>query len=75
MILMAPHDSDWDDIAALTGDASWRATDMRRYFQRLEQCRYRPAWRALSRLGLDPTGHGWDGWLPTECAMPLAGAR
>ena len=71
MILMAPPDSDWDDIAALTGDASWRATDMRRYFQRLEQCRYRPAWRTLSRLGLDMTGHGWDGWLPTECAMPL----
>ena len=70
MILMAPHDADWDGIAALTGDASWRATDMRRYFQRLEQCRYRPAWRTLSRLGLDPTGHGWDGWLPTECAMP-----
>ena len=71
MILMAPPDSDWDDIAALTGDASWRATDMRRYFQRLEQCRYRPAWRTLSRLGLDRTGHGWDGWLPSECAMPL----
>ena len=71
MILMAPPDSDWDDIATLTGDASWRATDMRRYFQRLEQCRYRPAWRTLSRLGLDMTGHGWDGWLPTECAMPL----
>ena len=71
MILMAPPDSDWDDIAALTGDASWRATDMRRYFQRLEQCRYRPAWHTLSRLGLDRTGHGWDGWLPTECAMPF----
>ena len=71
MILMAPPDSEWDGIAALTGDASWRATDMRRYFQRLEQCRYRPAWRTLSRLGLDRTGHGWDGWLPTECAMPL----
>ena len=25
MILIAPHDSDWDDIAALTGDRSWRA--------------------------------------------------
>ncbi len=36
MILMAPHDSDWDGIAALTGDASWRAPLMRRYFQRLE---------------------------------------
>src|SRR6516162_9694827 len=50
MILMAPHDADWDDIAALTGDASWRATAMRQYFRRLEACRYRPVWRALSRL-------------------------
>jgi choline dehydrogenase len=70
MILMAPHDSDWDAIAALTGDASWQAKNMRRYFQRLEDCRYRPVWRILSWLGLDRTGHGWGGWLPTECAMP-----
>ncbi len=70
MILTAPHDSDWDGIAALTNDASWGAAAMRRYFQRLESCRYRPVWRALSRLGLNPTGHGWDGWLPTERAMP-----
>jgi choline dehydrogenase len=70
MILTAPPDSDWDGIAALTGDASWRAPLMRRYFQRLEACRYHPVWRALSRLGLNPTGHGWNGWLPTECAMP-----
>jgi choline dehydrogenase len=70
MILMAPHDSDWNGIAALTGDASWQANRMRRYFRRLETCRYRPVWRALSWLGLDRTGHGWNGWLPTECAMP-----
>ncbi len=70
MILMAPGDSDWDAIAALTGDASWQANRMRRYFQRLENCRHRPFWRALSWLGLDRTGHGWRGWLPTECAMP-----
>ena len=70
MIVTAPPDSDWDGIAALTGDASWRAPFMRRYFQRLEACRYHPVWRALSRLGLNPTGHGWDGWLTTECAMP-----
>jgi len=43
---------------------------MRRYFQRLENCRHRPVLRALSRLGLNWTGHGWKGWLPTECAMP-----
>jgi choline dehydrogenase len=70
MILMAPHDSDWDAIATLTGDASWRADRMRRYFRQLENCRYRPIWRVLSWLGLDRTGHGWRGWLPTECAMP-----
>ncbi len=70
MILMPPSDNDWDDIAALTGDASWRAASMQRYFKRLESCRYRPVWRAFSRLGLDMTGHGWDGWLPSECALP-----
>ncbi|HEX3399003.1 MAG TPA: GMC family oxidoreductase [Acetobacteraceae bacterium] len=70
MILMPPHDEDWDGIAALTGDASWQAKRMRRYFRKLEKCRYRPVWRVLSWLGLDRTGHGWNGWLPTECAMP-----
>jgi choline dehydrogenase len=70
MILIAPPDSDWNGIAGLTGDVSWRASNMRRYFQRLENCRHRPLLRALSRLGLNWTGHGWQGWLPTECAMP-----
>ncbi|MGC1409049.1 MAG: GMC family oxidoreductase [Acetobacteraceae bacterium] len=70
MILTAPHDSDWDGIAALTNDASWGAPAMQRYFKRLEACRYHPLWRALSHFGLNPTGHGWDGWLPTERAMP-----
>jgi choline dehydrogenase-like flavoprotein len=70
MIMMAPHGCDWDGIAALTGDASWRTANMRPYFRRLEACRYRPIWRALSRLGVNPTGHGWNGWLTTECAMP-----
>ena len=76
MILTAPHDSDWDEIAALTGDASWqRDGDAAAISRRSRTCRYQPVWHALSRLGLDPTGHGWDGWLPTERAMPLAGAR
>jgi choline dehydrogenase len=73
MILMVPHDSDWNAIAELTGDPSWRAEAMRRYFQRLEDCRYRPLWRLLSRLtgGLfDPTGHGWRGWLSAERPLP-----
>src|ERR1700761_5762805 len=31
MIFIYPHDADWDNIAALTGDASWRASNMRGY--------------------------------------------
>jgi len=72
MIYMAPHESDWDHIAALTGDGSWRAARMRRHARRVEDCRHAPAWRALRRLGIDPTGHGWDGWLRTEKSIPLA---
>jgi len=70
---MCPHASDWDEIAELTGDSSWSARHMRRYFRRLEDCRHRPLWRFLSRLTGDrfnPTGHGWKGWLETEVAMP-----
>jgi choline dehydrogenase-like flavoprotein len=70
MILLRPHDVDWDGIATLTGDESWRASRMQDYFRRIEHCRYRPAWRWLSRLGVNPTGHGWNGWLSTERALP-----
>jgi choline dehydrogenase len=73
MIFMYPHDSDWDEIATLTGDRSWSAKNMRRYFHRLENCRHRPLWRFLSWLTgdrLNPTGHGWKGWLETEIPLP-----
>src|SRR4051795_10933269 len=66
MIFVAPHDSDWDGIASLTGDRSWSAANMRRYWQRVENCQYRPVWRLLNRLGVNPTGHGWAGWLNSE---------
>ena len=42
MILVYPHNADWDGIAQLTGDQSWSADNMRRYFTRLENCHYRP---------------------------------
>jgi choline dehydrogenase-like flavoprotein len=71
MIFMRPHDSDWNQIAELTGDASWRASRMLRHARRLEACHHRPLWRALSRCGFDPTGHGWDGWLHTERPSPV----
>jgi len=74
MILMAPPDSDWNGIADLTGDPSWRAEAMRRYFQRLENCRHRPLWCLIARLTggrVNPTGHGWDGWLDVEVPAPV----
>lgn len=40
MITMPPHDSDWNAIADLTGDRSWLAANMQRYFERLECCGY-----------------------------------
>jgi choline dehydrogenase-like flavoprotein len=70
MIFVTPDDEDWNGIAALTGDPSWRAETMRRYLRRVEDCRHRPFWRWLSSFGIDPTGHGWTGWLRTEQAMP-----
>ncbi|MBS0603031.1 MAG: GMC family oxidoreductase N-terminal domain-containing protein [Proteobacteria bacterium] len=67
MITVLPHDSDWNHIAEITGDATWLSGYMYRYWQRLEACRYvsRPA------EGEDnPSGHGYDGWLSTEMADP-----
>ena len=71
MIMVYPHNSDWDHIAKLTGDPSWRARNMRRYYQRLENCRYRWPYRLLYRLtGWNPTRHGFSGWLSIEKAIP-----
>jgi choline dehydrogenase len=72
MILIYPHNADWDDIATLTGDPSWQASKMRGYFERLEDCRYRVASTWLERLfNSNPSRHGYDGWLPTEVAIPM----
>jgi choline dehydrogenase len=71
MIMVYPHDADWDHIADITGDPTWRAQGMRRYFQRLENCRHRWPYRLLYWLTrLNPTRHGFDGWLSVEKAIP-----
>lgn len=71
MILVYPHNADWDHIADLTGDGSWRAKRMRHYFERLENCRHRPLYHGLKKLfGINPTGHGFAGWLPVERPRP-----
>ena len=70
-ILVYPHDEDWDGLAELTGDPSWRASNMRKYFETLENCHHRLPYRWLSMLGFNPTRHGWKGWLQTEKAVPV----
>jgi len=71
LILIYPHNEDWDRIAELTGDPSWSAESMRSYFEKLESCRHRFfLYRWLSRLGVNPTRHGFEGWLQTEIAVP-----
>ena len=59
LVAVYPHQSDFQYIAALTGDESWSPSNMRKHFQKLEKKQYLP--------GL-PNGHGFDGWLTTENA-------
>src|SRR5262245_15048554 len=76
LVLLAPHNADWDAIAELTHDRSWTAERMRAYFERIEDCRHRAfPYRWLARLGLNWTRHGWTGWLRTEKEMPKAVLR
>ena len=86
MITVYPHNSDWDQIAQLTGDPSWNSEHMRQYFERLERCQYIERPRLLTGnaflsalvrlfpfLGTffgNPSRHGFDGWLSTNVADP-----
>lgn len=62
MILIYPHNEDWDYIAKLTGDPSWASENMREYFERLENCQY----AAKDSLENRKARHGLSGWLPTS---------
>ena len=70
MIMVYPHNADWDHIAELTGDVSWNSSHMRGYFEKLENCHHRPIDRFLGEVGINPSRHGWSGWLSTEKAVP-----
>lgn len=56
-IWVYPHDGDFDAIARTTGDASWAAEKMRRYYERIENCQY---------CGPSQPGHGFAGYIPTS---------
>ncbi|KAK1757191.1 oxygen-dependent choline dehydrogenase [Echria macrotheca] len=51
-----PQDSDWDLVVNKTGDTSWEAHNMRKYFKQIEQNDYLAAGNAA---------HGYNGWLKT----------
>jgi len=70
-IFIYPDHSDWQSIAELTGDPSWSPDRMRLYFERIENCHHRPVQRLLSKLGPNPSRHGFKGWLQSEKAIPL----
>ncbi len=57
MIIIRPHDSDWQVIQDATGDASWAPQEMHKYFARVEH------WQHSACTG---SGHGTNGWLPTR---------
>jgi choline dehydrogenase len=71
MICVYPHNADWDGIADLTGDDSWRSDRMRGLFERLENCHHRGWHRFLNAFGVNPTRHGFKGWLRTQKAIPI----
>jgi choline dehydrogenase-like flavoprotein len=68
MITVYPDNEDWNFVETLTGDRSWSADNMRKYFQKLEDCYHRPGYRWLYKLlrFFNPTRHGFGGWLQTE---------
>lgn len=91
MLTVYPHDRDWDDLAAITGDSSFNSEAMRGRFERMERCDYvkrprpMPRNRHLAQLVTripwvssfyaNATRHGWDGWLCTSLADPKLALR
>ena len=47
MIVIRPNDSDWEEIADLTNDDSWRARNMQPYFAKFEECLYLDTYRGF----------------------------
>ncbi|OTA53811.1 GMC oxidoreductase [Hypoxylon sp. EC38] len=56
-VLHLPSDNNWNYIADITGDDSWRASEMRKIYEEIENCHY---------LENGTAGHGFSGWLDTN---------
>ncbi|KAK1963592.1 choline dehydrogenase [Colletotrichum sublineola] len=55
MLAIYPHKRDWNYIKEITGDESWDAENMRKYFTKLE--------RNEAPFPSDLDAHGYSGWL------------
>jgi len=79
MITVYPQNNDWRYLETLTGDASWGPEPMHNYFKRLEHCDYVKGLERLKQAiaglltckGINPSEHGFSGWLHTQTANPL----
>ncbi|KAI1097629.1 GMC oxidoreductase [Jackrogersella minutella] len=56
-VLHLPSDENWDHIADITGDDSWRASEMKKIYAEIENCHY---------LENGTAGHGFSGWLDSN---------
>ena len=50
LITVYPHEGDWNHIAEITGDESWRAENMWEYFDRIEEAQYPDGSKLLNLL-------------------------
>ncbi|CZR54681.1 related to glucose dehydrogenase [Phialocephala subalpina] len=61
LIMIYPHETDWQYIQNITGDDTWSPDNMRTYYEKMENCHYLPN---------SIVGHGFDGWMPTTVTNP-----
>jgi len=59
LVALYPAENDWNTIAEITGDNSWLASNMRQYWEKLENNQY------LTPGTPEAAGHGFGGWLDT----------
>jgi len=52
MVFAMPADREWDEIANVTGDASWRASEMKKHYASMEHSHY---------VAPGTPGHGFSG--------------
>ncbi|KAI1846333.1 hypothetical protein JX265_010917 [Neoarthrinium moseri] len=61
---MQPYEMDWDDMAELTGDASYNSSNMRQYLTRITDVSYLP----------HAADSGSSGWYPLQVTSLLTAA-